>query len=118
MATVAQTRRLSARRRERGDAAGIAEDEVVLQLDGDIVRAEPLDVPIEERAASASGPSSTSRESCARRQPVSRISPSAWLGEQADRGGGGRSVVSFPDLAAVGRRRTASPSGGERCGPA
>src|SRR5215207_4786906 len=38
---------------ERGNAAGIAEDEVVLQLDGDIVRAEPLDILIEEVAGGA-----------------------------------------------------------------
>ena len=42
-----------ARRRERGNAAGIAEDEIVLQLDGDIVRAEPLDILIEEVAGVA-----------------------------------------------------------------
>src|SRR5215207_6008594 len=34
--------------RECGNAAGIAEDEIVLQLDGDIARAEPLDISIEE----------------------------------------------------------------------
>ncbi len=34
---------------KRGDAARIAEDEVVLQLDGDVVCAEPLDVTIEQR---------------------------------------------------------------------
>src|SRR5215212_3963829 len=34
--------------RERGNAAGITEDEIVLQLDRDIVRAEPLGVSIEE----------------------------------------------------------------------
>jgi hypothetical protein len=33
---------------ERGNAAGIAEDEIVLQLDRDIVRAEPLDILTEE----------------------------------------------------------------------
>jgi hypothetical protein len=35
--------------RERGDAAGITEDEIVLQLDRDIVPAKPRDVTIEER---------------------------------------------------------------------
>ena len=34
--------------RERGNTAGITEDEIVLQLDRDIVRAEPLDISIEE----------------------------------------------------------------------
>src|SRR5215207_1237279 len=38
---------------ERGNAAGIPEDEVVLQLDGDIARAEPLDILIEEAAGGA-----------------------------------------------------------------
>src|SRR5829696_1163159 len=38
---------------ERGNTAGIAEDEVVLQLDGDVVRAEPLDILIEEVAGGA-----------------------------------------------------------------
>src|SRR5687767_16039193 len=33
---------------ERGNAAGIAEDEIVLQLDRDIVRSEPLDILTEE----------------------------------------------------------------------
>ena len=36
--------------RERGDATSVAEHHVVLQLDRDIARAEPLDVTIEERA--------------------------------------------------------------------
>jgi hypothetical protein len=39
--------------RERGNTAGITEDEIVLQLDRDIVRAEPLDVAIEEMAGVA-----------------------------------------------------------------
>src|SRR5919112_6232133 len=38
---------------ERGNAAGITEDEIVLELDGDIVRAEPLDILIEEVASGA-----------------------------------------------------------------
>ena len=38
---------------ERGNTAGITEDEIVLQLDGDIVRAEPLDRLIKEVAGGA-----------------------------------------------------------------
>src|SRR5918996_62259 len=38
---------------ERGNAAGITKDEIVLQLDGDIVRAEPLDILVEEVAGGA-----------------------------------------------------------------
>src|SRR4051794_11758974 len=38
---------------ERSNAAGIAEDEIVLQLDGNIVRAKPLDIVIEEVAGGA-----------------------------------------------------------------
>src|SRR5215216_4579875 len=39
--------------RECGNAAGITEDKIVLQLDRDIVRAEPLDVATEEVAGVA-----------------------------------------------------------------
>src|SRR5215207_2262154 len=39
--------------RERGNTASISEDEIVLQLDRDIVRAKPLDISMEERTGIA-----------------------------------------------------------------
>src|SRR5215211_400052 len=88
--------------RERGDTAGIAEDEIVLQLDRDIVRAEPLDISIEEVTGVAPAAIVSQTGECAAPAAGEQDQSVSVFREQQGIEAGLSLLISFPDLARGG----------------
>src|SRR5215208_5956855 len=87
---------------ERGNTAGITEDAIVLQLDGDIVRAEPLDILIEEVAGGAPAAIIDQARECTAPAAGEQNQSLRMFREQGGIEAGLPLLIFFPDLARRG----------------